>query len=105
LRRSGSQQLSVEQAGKGLAAIAEDVDASGVGLADAIGRVRAELEQAIKDGDLAEELGGLAIEQAAAYIRQTRGTYADYMTALRSDPGPSTTPASPGPGVSPPGTP
>ena len=38
--------------------------------------------------DLAAELGGLAlaIEQAAAYIRQTRGTYADYLQALRADP-------------------
>ncbi len=38
--------------------------------------------------DLAAELGGLAlaIEQAAAYIRQTRGTYADYLQALRTDP-------------------
>ena len=38
--------------------------------------------------DLAAELGGLAlaIEQAAAYIRQTRGTYADYLHALRTDP-------------------
>jgi Trypsin-like peptidase domain len=38
--------------------------------------------------DLADELGGLAlaIEQAAAYIRQTRGTYADYLQALRTDP-------------------
>jgi hypothetical protein len=38
--------------------------------------------------DLAAELGGLAlaIEQAAAYIRQTRGTYADYLTALQADP-------------------
>ena len=38
--------------------------------------------------DLAAELGGLAlaIEQAAAYIRQTRGTYADYLHALRDDP-------------------
>jgi hypothetical protein len=38
--------------------------------------------------DLAAELGGLAlaIEQAAAYIRQTRGTYADYLGALRADP-------------------
>jgi hypothetical protein len=38
--------------------------------------------------DLAAELGGLAlaIEQAAAYIRQTHGTYADYLHALRDDP-------------------
>ena len=38
--------------------------------------------------DLAAELGGLAlaIEQAAAYIRQTRGVYADYLQALRGDP-------------------
>ena len=38
--------------------------------------------------DLAAELGGLAlaIEQAAAYIRQTHGTYADYLQALRTDP-------------------
>jgi hypothetical protein len=38
--------------------------------------------------DLAAELGGLAlaIEQAAAYIRQTHGTYANYLQALRTDP-------------------
>ena len=38
--------------------------------------------------ELAAELGGLAlaVEQAAAYIRQTRGTYADYLGALRADP-------------------
>jgi len=38
--------------------------------------------------DLAAELGGLALalEQAAAYIRQTRGSYAGYLQALRDDP-------------------
>ena len=38
--------------------------------------------------DLAAELGGLAlaIQQAGAFIRQTRGSYADYLQALRSDP-------------------
>ena len=38
--------------------------------------------------DLAAELGGLALalEQAAAYIRQTRSSYADYLQALRTDP-------------------
>ena len=37
---------------------------------------------------LAAELGGLAlaIDQAAAYIRQTRGSYTDYLHALRTDP-------------------
>jgi hypothetical protein len=37
---------------------------------------------------LTDELGGLAlaIEQAAAYMRQTHTGYADYLTALRSDP-------------------
>jgi hypothetical protein len=37
---------------------------------------------------LAKELDGLAlaIEQAAAYIRQTHGTYADYLQALQTDP-------------------
>ena len=37
---------------------------------------------------VAEELGGLAlaIEQAAAYIRQTRTGYRDYLDALRADP-------------------
>ena len=36
-----------------------------------------------------EELGGLAlaIEQAAAYVRQTRTGYRDYLDALRGDPG------------------
>ena len=40
-------------------------------------------------GQVAEELGGLAlaIEQAAAYIRQTRSSYGDYLNALRTDPG------------------
>jgi hypothetical protein len=38
--------------------------------------------------DLAAELGGLALalEQAGAFIRQTRGSYADYLQALREDP-------------------
>jgi hypothetical protein len=37
---------------------------------------------------VAEELGGLAlaIEQAAAYMRNTRTGYRDYLTALRGDP-------------------
>lgn len=37
---------------------------------------------------IAEELGGLAlaVEQAAAYIRQTGCSYGDYLEALRSDP-------------------
>ena len=40
-------------------------------------------------GQVAEELGGLAlaVEQAAAYIRQTGGSYSDYLDALRADPG------------------
>ena len=37
---------------------------------------------------LADELGGLALalEQAAAFIRQTRGTYDSYLQALQTDP-------------------
>ena len=38
--------------------------------------------------EIVDELGGLAlaIEQAAAYIRQTGSSYRDYLDALRSDP-------------------
>ena len=39
-------------------------------------------------GQVADELGGLAlaIEQAAAFIRQTRTGYAEYLEAVRADP-------------------
>lgn len=50
----------------------EDVDAAGVGLADAIGQVRAELEQAIKDGEsssVAFRAGPVELEFEVAFTR------------------------------------
>jgi hypothetical protein len=49
-----------------------DVDPAGVGLADAIGQVRAELEQAIKDGEespVAFRAGPVEMEFEVAFTR------------------------------------
>ena len=50
----------------------DDVDPAGVGLADAIGQVRAELEQAIKDGEespVAFRAGPVEMEFEVAFTR------------------------------------
>ena len=52
--------------------MADDVDPAGVGLADAIGQVRAELEQAIKDGQessVAFRAGPVELEFEVAFTR------------------------------------
>ena len=57
---------------EGLRIMADDVDPAGVGLADAIGQVRAELEQAIKDGQessVAFRAGPVELEFEVAFTR------------------------------------
>jgi hypothetical protein len=52
----------------------DDVDPAGVGLADAIGQVRAELEQAIKDGEespVAFRAGPVEMEFEVAFTRNS----------------------------------
>ena len=52
--------------------MADDVDPAGVGLADAIGQVRAELERAIKDGEkssVAFRAGPVELEFEVAFTR------------------------------------
>ena len=52
--------------------MADDVDPAGVGLADAIGQVRAQLEQAIKDGEespVAFRAGPVEMEFEVAFTR------------------------------------
>jgi hypothetical protein len=52
--------------------MADDVDPVGVGLADAIGQVRAELERAIKDGEkssVAFRAGPVELEFEVAFTR------------------------------------
>jgi hypothetical protein len=52
--------------------MADDVDPPGVGLADAIGQVRAELEKAIKDGEkssVAFRAGPVELEFEVAFTR------------------------------------
>jgi hypothetical protein len=74
-------------------------DWRGIGITHAVGRLPPDQATALllkiaglpADDDalqLTEELGGLAlaIEQAAAYMRQTHTGYRDYLEALRSDP-------------------
>ncbi len=52
--------------------MADDVDPAGIGLADAIGQVRAQLEQAIKDGEespVAFRAGPVEMEFEVAFTR------------------------------------
>src|SRR5580704_7034668 len=57
---------------RGYEVMADEVDPAGVGLADAIGQVRAELEQAIKDGEkspVAFRAGPVEMEFEVAFTR------------------------------------
>ena len=76
-RRAGCAILGARNfrgitAGKGYGVMTDDVDPAGVGLADAIGQVRAELEQAIKDGEespVAFRAGPVEMEFEVAFTR------------------------------------
>jgi hypothetical protein len=61
-----------ESQGKGCVVMADDVDPVGVGLADAIGQVRAELEKAIKEGQESSvkfRAGPVELEFEVAFTR------------------------------------
>jgi hypothetical protein len=82
LRRSAAEGAAPERTGTGMISVAEaeelsvmadgDKDPVGIGLADAIGQVRTELEQAIKDGESSEVVfraGPVELEFEVAFAR------------------------------------
>jgi hypothetical protein len=70
----GARNFRGIAAGKDYEVVTDDADPAGVGLADAIGQVRAELERAIKDGEkssVAFRAGPVELEFEVAFTRNS----------------------------------